>query len=183
MPSLALSCQTPSIAQDFPKFYWRLYNTQTRQGASQAVLISAFLTSSGMPSLPPRVTDGMQAPITMKLVTVIESSKPGKAPGPNGLNLIHYKTFQDILSLSLLPYSSFSTSSSSSSFLKRPSTRWTGIYYDLPSDISVWGHKCRPVFRYCTPVLQLLCWLIGPDQTTSLSFSINVCVNFRTLSL
>lgn len=47
-----------------------------------------------MPSLPPEVIEGMEALIINKeLVMAIESSKSGKAPDPDGLNLIYYKTF------------------------------------------------------------------------------------------
>lgn len=81
-----------AIAQKFKKFYWRLYNLQniqTQQCSTWADLISSFLTASGMPLLPLEVIAGMEAPITNKeLALVIESSKPRKAPGPDGLKLI-----------------------------------------------------------------------------------------------
>lgn len=91
-----------SIAQEFQKFYRKLYNlpnTQIQQGVSWAGLISTYLTSSGMPSLSSEIIEGMEAPITDKELTkAIDSSKLGKAPGPDGLNLAYYKTFHDVLS-------------------------------------------------------------------------------------
>lgn len=80
-----------SIAQEFQKFHRKLYNlpnTQIQQGVSWADLISTFLSSSGMPSLSSEVIEGMEVPITDKELTMaIDSSKLGKAPGPDGLNL------------------------------------------------------------------------------------------------
>lgn len=66
-----------------------------------------------MPSLLSEVTEGMEAPITDKeLVMAIESSKLGKAPGPDGLNLAYYKTFQDVLTPYFLhTYNSISANS------------------------------------------------------------------------
>lgn len=89
-----------NIAQQFLSYYQSLYNLHTEEKpdshcASHCDLISQSFAKSRMPSITAAVLD--KRVTAEELGQTNKSSKPGKSPGPEGLNLQYYKSFHDIL--------------------------------------------------------------------------------------
>lgn len=95
------------MAEEFRSFYTGLYNLDRPQSVDSPTEGShtpqSYLAASGMPSLPDNVREELEEPLTVaELGSALASSKPKKAPGPDGLTPVYYKTFFDILSKPLV---------------------------------------------------------------------------------
>lgn len=74
------------ITQEFRSFYSSLYNLHETAPAHD--ITTEYLDQSLMPSLPAEAQELLEEPITLpKLQLALNSAKPGKAPGPDGLTV------------------------------------------------------------------------------------------------
>ncbi|XP_068107367.1 alpha-protein kinase 2 isoform X1 [Hyperolius riggenbachi] len=88
------------IADEFSKFYKDLYSCldRGRHPAFDANKLDQFLSRCRLPKLQKGDQDLLNAPITLaELLEAIKAIPLHKAPGPDGLPNVYYKTFQDIL--------------------------------------------------------------------------------------
>lgn len=91
------------IANTFRDYYKSLHNLPTSSGTQH--LMEAYLSSSQIPTLSPESVAELEAPITSEeLELALNSTKPGKALGPDGFTLQFYKTLLSSLSPHMITF-------------------------------------------------------------------------------
>lgn len=90
------------ISTQFVNYFTKLYNlpqtdmTDPSQNRQEA--ISTFLAQHGIPLISPEESRTLDCPISMEeTTTALKQLKAGKSPGPDGLTVGYYKTFQETL--------------------------------------------------------------------------------------
>lgn len=89
------------ITNEFKSYYEKLYNLPTTPQTPEQM--TEYLTKSLMPTLQTETRDILEEPITLpEIQLAIRNTKPGKAPGPDGLTTQYYKTLLPSLGNHLL---------------------------------------------------------------------------------
>lgn len=80
------------MAEEFRSFYTGLYNRSQSTGSPREGRHTpqSYVAASIMPSLPDEVREELDEPLTVEeLGATLASSKPKKAPGPDGLTPVY----------------------------------------------------------------------------------------------
>ena len=81
-----------TIAREFRDFYDTLYNIPPANLNPDGDPSRDYLTTSTMPTLPAEARNLLEEPITLQeLQMALGNTKPGKAPGPDGLTVAYYR--------------------------------------------------------------------------------------------
>lgn len=95
------------ISQMFHEYFSKLYSLPSSLPPNPAVRhdrIARFLSSCRLPTLPSDALTALNAPITLdELDDTIKALPTGKAPGPDGLTYLYYKTFTSQLAPHMVP--------------------------------------------------------------------------------
>lgn len=84
------------ISKAFRDFYASLYKIPSV--TNPQTLIDEYVQSAQIPTITPEIKMELDKPISLEeLTSAVNSTKPGKAPGPDGLTLQYYRTLLPIL--------------------------------------------------------------------------------------
>lgn len=87
------------IAKTFKEYYASLYDIGTKDEVEQKrVKIKTYLRESGLKKITEEQINQLETPITEEEITkTIRETPMGKSPGPDGLTILYYRKFKDIL--------------------------------------------------------------------------------------